>query len=136
MSKICTQCKIEYPLSNYHKRAMVKSGLDAWCKGCKNLYRAEYYIKNKEKEMTRSRIKAWKQIGVNITFDEFYSLVNKQNNKCVICQRHTTTLNVDHNHQTGKIRGLLCGSCNRGIGLLQENINVLQRAIAYLEEQQ
>lgn len=39
---------------------------------------------------------------------------------------------VDHNHRTGKVRGLLCGSCNRGLGAMQENINILARAIEYL----
>lgn len=41
---------------------------------------------------------------------------------------------IDHDHKTGKIRGLLCGFCNKAIGLLKENINILRNAIHYLEK--
>lgn len=45
-----------------------------------------------------------------------------------------TGLVVDHNHISGKFRGLLCHSCNRGIGLLKENIEIFKRAIKYLDD--
>lgn len=53
---------------------------------------------------------------------------------CECCgrQRGRTSLNLDHDHPTGKFRGWLCGSCNRGIGLLSDTIDGLQRAIDYL----
>lgn len=41
---------------------------------------------------------------------------------------------VEHNHTTGRIRGLLCNNCNRGVGLLKDNLNILKRAIIYLQE--
>jgi len=41
---------------------------------------------------------------------------------------------VDHCHSTGKVRGLLCSNCNRGIGMLQERVDILQNAIDYLKE--
>ncbi len=58
-----------------------------------------------------------------------------QEGKCKGCDKESNrTLNVDHDHETGKIRGLLCGNCNRGIGLLGDNIETLQNLIKYLEE--
>lgn len=72
---------------------------------------------------------------------EIESLLEKQNNLCFICEEigfkmkdsvHSP-LNVDHDHSTGKVRGLLCHNCNRALGLLKDDTNRLKRAISYLE---
>ena len=58
-----------------------------------------------------------------------------QNNKCAICgnifsdRRHTQ---IDHCHKTKKIRGLLCIQCNSGIGMLKEDVDILKKAIDYI----
>lgn len=70
-----------------------------------------------------------------LTVEEYESMLNSQNKVCAICKQDCNTGNrlaVDHNHKTGKIRGLLCKNCNTSIGLLKENINVLENAIIYL----
>jgi Recombination endonuclease VII len=71
-----------------------------------------------------------------ITLEQYNDLLTAQDGRCAICHRHGDwtgrRLAVDHNHATGKVRGLLCGSCNRGIGFLDEDIKVLEGAIAYL----
>ena len=59
-----------------------------------------------------------------------------QNNSCAICNRHVNVLpknlDVDHDHITGKVRGLLCGKCNMGLGYFQDNINIMDKAIQYI----
>jgi hypothetical protein len=72
-----------------------------------------------------------------ITPQEFIELLKKQNGVCAICFKSCTakkSLGVDHNHQTGKIRGLLCHNCNIGIGNLKDDIFLLQRAIEYIKK--
>lgn len=70
-----------------------------------------------------------------ITVDEFTKLRVTQNNSCAICKKQQKRrLSVDHNHKTGQIRGLLCGSCNFGIGIFKEDLNLLNKAITYLKE--
>lgn len=61
-----------------------------------------------------------------------------QQSKCPICQSShlIDDMVIDHNHQTGKVRGLLCNDCNAGIGLLKDNTANLKRAIEYLEQDQ
>jgi hypothetical protein len=76
--------------------------------------------------------------------DEYYILGEKQGHRCAICgnverdkDQHSNKprrLAVDHDHGTGKIRGLLCGSCNKGIGYLKDNPDLLIAASNYLKE--
>ena len=67
-----------------------------------------------------------------LTLEEYQDLLKSQENKCAICKREKL-LCVDHNHETGNVRGLLCHLCNRAIGMLMENINILENAIKYIE---
>lgn len=66
-----------------------------------------------------------------ITDEEYDTFVEVQDGRCAICGAETT-LHVDHDHQTGRVRGLLCGNCNRGVGCLQDSEFVLESAITYL----
>lgn len=77
---------------------------------------------------------------MGIKKEVWYSLETYQreslvrDNKCDICSKKVKSLHVDHCHTTGKLRGYLCGSCNRGIGLLQDSVGVLEKAAAYLKD--
>lgn len=98
-------------------------------------YMREYNTKNKDKQKSRQLQKQY-----NITLEEYNTLLKTQNHVCAICNNPETlmikgklcSLAVDHCHDTGKIRGLLCTKCNRGIGLLRHDIDLLQKAILYL----
>jgi hypothetical protein len=71
-----------------------------------------------------------------ITEDIFQNILSSQENKCQICKNPFSDINkiqVDHDHDTGKVRGLLCIKCNTGIGKLNEDIKILESAIEYLK---
>jgi hypothetical protein len=75
----------------------------------------------------------------NITLEQFNGMLFQQSNRCGICERSFTIkvpLNpcVDHNHKTNKIRGLLCGKCNRSIGCLNDNPYIMLNAVKWLKE--
>lgn len=74
----------------------------------------------------------------SITLNEYNDMFEKQNGCCKICFRHQSefkkSLAVDHDHKTGKIRGLLCSHCNRGLGSFYDNVEILKNAINYLEK--
>lgn len=79
----------------------------------------------------------------NITVDEYNKMNEAQNGLCAICERPNNQksrtegelcrLAIDHCHKTGKIRALLCGACNKGLGHFEDNIELLITAIEYLQ---
>jgi SNF2 family DNA or RNA helicase len=76
-----------------------------------------------------------------ITLEEYNRRLEEQNFKCALCLRehdpdgsHHDRLDVDHDHATDKVRGLLCQKCNKGIGLLGDSPEILQKAIEYLSK--
>lgn len=67
---------------------------------------------------------------------DYNQLLKLHGNVCGICEKPDATgraLAVDHDHMSGSVRGLLCGNCNRGIGLLGDSVEDLRKAIKYLE---
>ncbi len=104
---------------------------------CKLCYDREYRKdKNWPEKMRRYNLKR----GYNLTPEQYDLMLKKQNGVCAICEsfrplsHKETTFHVDHNHKTGKIRGLLCARCNTGLGGFQDNMQYLKNAIKYLEE--
>lgn len=68
-----------------------------------------------------------------ITLLTYIAESKARDNSCDICKKQVKSLHVDHNHTTGRLRGYLCGSCNRGIGLLQDSTIIMKNALAYME---
>ena len=66
--------------------------------------------------------------------EEFQAMKEKQNEACAICLQRKK-LSVDHDHQTGRVRGLLCTNCNTALGKLHDNSDNLRRAADYLERE-
>ena len=97
--------------------------------------RAKEYRKN-NKESIRNK-KLIKKFGIGV--DEYNLLLESQDYGCAICgsketgSHHTKYFSVDHDHKTGKVRGLLCFHCNTGIGSLQDDPNLLSKALDYLK---
>lgn len=101
------------------------------CKTChkKNCNERWHSMSAIEKHATRVSAK------YGISADEYKQMHEKQNGKCKICNEVPATkrgLHVDHCHDTGKVRGLLCHGCNLGIGSMKDSIHLLEKAIEYL----
>lgn len=96
-----------------------------------------WYERNTEHVKTNAR-KYKLRDSYNITPVEYDQLLKAQNLQCAICQTDKPTgrwkvFAVDHCHTTGKVRGLLCNECNRGMGLLKDSPDLLQKALNYLK---
>jgi len=90
----------------------------------------KYYAENRQKELDRIRLKKY-----GITGELFRELLKKQNNKCPICQKKLTqNPSVDHDHNTGEVRGLICSPCNIAIGNAYDSPKILRAMADYLEK--
>lgn len=87
-----------------------------------------WYVANSEKVSARSREEKY-----GLSPEAFQLMVLMQKNACGICEEvFSKTPHVDHCHKTGEVRGLLCGRCNKGMGLFRDSPDVLERAKQYL----
>ena len=145
LTRICVKCKIEKPLTKFHVSKIEKHGRVYTCKNCISQRGKEYWgkIKNNPEIKNKNRLRTKKynlKAVYNITLEDYNELVEKQNGLCAICGKVETTSNqfgsrplcVDHNHETGIVRGLLCAQCNHLLGNAKDNIEILQKAIIYM----
>lgn len=94
---------------------------------------ARWYEKNKKRSLRNQRKAHLNTYG--LTEDQFNKMVADREGRCDLCHRVPDyVLRIDHDHETGKVRGLLCASCNSGLGYLGDTIAGLERAIDYLKK--
>ncbi len=120
------------PITEFGKTPRVRSGRKAVCLVCTNKESRQYRKDNPSFERSQTLKKAW-----GLSLEAFESWSEQQNNVCAICQNPNgwrKHLVVDHNHETGNLRGLLCDRCNRAIGFFEDNPALLRKAALYLEK--
>lgn len=108
---------------------------------CKNHYNQWWRVQWREKNLSTAQMRRRQEHlkeRYGITMEQYGLLLAKQGGGCAICGRTQTwvtkkgSLSVDHDHQTGKIRGLLCHPCNRALGFFREDPDLIQHALDYL----
>ena len=156
-SKTCSKCKIEKTLSSFK---LNKAGnYSAWCYECDNIlaknryasdpeYRAAQLAKNKiryfqEGGKQRKRERQLKK-SFGLTIDDYNKKLQTQDGLCAICKKPESSLNahssgilplaIDHDHQTGKVRDLLCSRCNQALGLLREDVEIAKNLVTYIQK--
>jgi hypothetical protein len=95
-------------------------------------YNTAWRSRNKPARTAYLRATAIKR-NFGITVEDYDKMFIAQSGRCAICHCESTkALAVDHCHTTGKVRGLLCTSCNTGLGLFKDNLELLEKAKLYL----
>ncbi|HEY6019375.1 MAG TPA: endonuclease VII domain-containing protein [Candidatus Paceibacterota bacterium] len=130
-TKNCKQCGENKAVTDFHKQGKYRRSR---CKFCAKGENAGNYAKlTAEKKAQYARVATAKRYG--LTLEEHDELFNGHE-MCPIClttDPGSKAWVVDHSHETGKVRGLLCSECNLGLGKFRDNIATLSRAQAYLE---
>jgi hypothetical protein len=120
--KICTVCNEEKPLDEYYNNGRWKQGK---CRLC--------HIKQSNSVAQKNHLKR----KYNLSLDKYQAKLVEQNYCCALCgktqEEEGTALCVDHDHETGQIRDLLCRVCNRALGLFKDSPKLLRKAAEYLE---
>lgn len=121
--KRCSGCKQDLPLDAFNRHAKSKDGRQGYCRECGRAY--------KHGRPGRHRAERY-----GLSPERYEAIRAEQGEQCAICAAEQPGGNgawhVDHDHATGEVRGLLCLKCNAGLGQLQDSVEVLARAIAYL----
>ena len=129
--KYCPGCETYKLTSEFTVDHHNKVGLTCYCKTCRN-GRAKVY----QKENPEQRIQSKRRYRYRGYTEEHGKIMS-----CEICSvdlvagnKGSNTQHIDHDHKTGIIRGVLCKSCNTGLGLFKDNPEILREAARYLEE--
>lgn len=138
MNKVCTDCKLSKDSSEFGVRKD-ENGIFKYfrsnCRPCESQRYRKWYQVNKEKSAAYSR-KSGLMSRHGMTLEEYESINTSQKGICAICKNPPRGgykhLVVDHCHETGNIRGLLCNTCNRAIGLFKDSPELLSNASEYL----
>lgn len=132
-NKYCSCCKQTKTTNSFTKNRARYDGLATYCKECRHKINKERYQRN----IPIHRNAALKK-NYGITLEDWNKMFEEQHGCCAICGTHQSELDrklsVDHNHDTGEIRSLLCDACNQVIGRVKENIIVLLNMIDYLKK--
>lgn len=147
--KHCGGCNKDLNVLYFVKSKYTKDKLSTQCGKCNNKRGLEWRRDNLER--SKESIKRWRhknkdylkdkiyKQSYGIGLKEFYKILAEQNGKCAICNikliigRAKYSAHLDHDHQTGKIRKILCLMCNHGLGNFKDDITLLKKTIDYLE---
>ncbi len=144
----CSVCGEIKPALEYFKRGFYKDGSINYrsvCKVCHNKWALNHYHKNR-KQGGIARQAAYRytlRTAYGLSQAAFEEMLQRQDNKCTICgtllrnpfrELSGVRQAVDHCHTSGKVRDILCGSCNRGLGSFKDDTDLLKRAIKYLND--
>jgi len=124
--KFCKQCENVKPISGFNKNASRKDGAGDECRECTHRIKSASWKNNPEPKRATNR-----KCLYGITDEQYKQMLKNQGEGCAICGGNFR-LSVDHNHDTDKIRGILCLHCNTGIGSLKHDFSTLIRAADYI----
>ena len=129
----CTKCGlVGLPDEDFPKYKGKKNGYSSNCRPCHRESVRAYKKKNAHKNSKWKRRNMIRQYGIEP--EDYDSLLVQQNGKCAICEKPPGrgSLQIDHCHSTGMVRGLLCGPCNRMLGMASDDPDILIAASKYL----
>jgi hypothetical protein len=146
--KYCSRCLEWKSLEEFSERAEMVDGRRSSCRECERQrntrrresdpegyiqYKKNWYQENKPQRSIKMRAANLRRL-YGISVQQYDVLLANQGGLCAICRKVPTRkrLCVDHDHETGQVRGLLCDNCNTGIAMLKESEEILHSAIAYL----
>lgn len=125
-TKHCPKCGIIHPITAFDK-SNSGDGYQTACRDCRKSIKLEWEERNKDKRFFERIARLY-----GVTKEHYEEMWAKQSGSCGICMKSHLVLVVDHDHDTGQVRGLLCQACNKGLGFFRDNLQLLDFAKLYL----
>lgn len=111
--KSCSKCGESKSFDDFHRSSSARDGKASWCKKCVNNIRRD----NRKKTYTPENKRKWQiRTRYGLTIEQVEELRASQGGSCAVCKKELKKFHIDHDHNTGKVRGLLCHRCNVMIG--------------------
>lgn len=131
LEKLCPKCRTLKLVEEFGLNKSRADGRNGWCKLCR-CEAVKDGTHKQDRSPERMRRQLLKRHGLSP--EDYQKMFDEQEGRCEICGNPPgpTALHIDHNHNTGQIRGLLCSNCNTGLGMLQESVDNLEAAVVYL----
>lgn len=141
MEKTCYICgETKTLVEGFSKNKQRKDGYDNRCKVCRSRIETER-MANLSPEQKEAYRATWRKRNFRnkyrkygLTFEQYEVMYLEQHGVCPLCKTHHDFLVVDHDHGTGKIRGLLCNHCNLALGHFKDSVHSMLSAIEYLRK--
>lgn len=141
--KVCKKCLVEKPLVDFFKDKALLDGHANTCKSCKQDLTYKWREANKDKynsymrDRNKHHYPEYRLLRYGKTNAWFQKTLSEQDSKCAICKKENPSkkrsLAVDHNHSTGKVRGILCYNCNRLLHAF-DNLDLFNKIMLYLNK--
>lgn len=149
--RVCTRCGERKSWSEFHAHPLGINGKQSRCKVCTNALRREHRANHPEQKRAADRRRYQRRKAsrgklasdlmrlYGLSLGEYDAMWQRQGGLCALClraptgRRNASSLHVDHDHVTGRVRGLLCQHCNNGLGRFRDDPALLRRAAAYVE---
>jgi len=161
--KVCKKCGLEKPLDDYYRATGTRDGHRGDCKVCDLAAKKQRYLADPAKsiarvkrwqqenadhvnayhqsrrakpEVKRADRSAYLKRKYGITIEQYDELLASQGGGCAICglePRLDISLHLDHDHESGQLRGILCFRCNNALGDFDDDMSLLRTAVRYLE---
>jgi hypothetical protein len=122
----CPACRQRKPADGFPRNRSTKNGRATYCKPCHNRIIAEN-LRRQHGSGRNFQLK--RRYGVDAVQVEW--MILQQGGVCALCGE-ANPKHVDHDHRSGKVRGILCFNCNKGLGKAEDGLDVLRRAMDYL----
>ncbi len=124
------------PANMFYKNKAYRNGLYSQCKKCHSKANKKYRSTDEYRSKVKKTNRIWRlRKCYNMTLEDYDNMFKEQDGVCFICKQPeelNQRLCVDHDHETGKIRKLLCNQCNRVLGYTKENVTLLKEFIKYI----
>lgn len=134
--RTCKECKRTLDDEQFGKNRFMCDGRLNTCKRCVSGYMREYRKEHKDEIAARKRECAIRNT-YGLSIEDVGRIFENQGSSCAICGRDVPTgrgWQIDHDHKTGRVRGILCHRCNTALGMAKDNPDLLQQAMDYLRK--
>lgn len=140
--KRCSKCGGDKPRTEFFRNSAARDGLQSQCKACQSGTPAqrERMRQRKRRPDYTAKAQAWRRTSrlrrYGLTEEEFVAMLDAQGNACAACRRDfSDDLGpcIDHDHDTGEVRGLLCSGCNTALGMLADDPVRISGLLIYLQ---